>query len=114
MKQSATAFTFKMLFTFLLLCCLQTITWAQDSSSSSSSSTTSTTDVRTSATGENWYASPWVWVIGAAVFILLLIALTRGGSSNRTTGAGTTDASTTDRVTVTKTVRRDTDVDTDV
>lgn len=27
----------------------------------------------------NWYASPWVWVVGAAVFILLLVALTRGG-----------------------------------
>ena len=29
--------------------------------------------------GDNWYASPWVWIIGAAVFILLLVALTRGG-----------------------------------
>lgn len=29
--------------------------------------------------GSNWYASPWVWVVGAAVFILLLVALTRGG-----------------------------------
>ena len=29
----------------------------------------------------NWYASPWVWVVGAAIFILLLVALTRGNSS---------------------------------
>lgn len=29
--------------------------------------------------GNNWYASPWVWIVGAAVFILLLVALTRGG-----------------------------------
>ena len=28
----------------------------------------------------NWYASPVVWVIGAAVFILLLVALLRGRS----------------------------------
>lgn len=28
--------------------------------------------------GSNWYTSPMVWVIGAAVFILLLVALTRG------------------------------------
>lgn len=28
--------------------------------------------------GDNWYASPWVWVIGAALFILLLVALLRG------------------------------------
>ncbi len=51
----------------------------------------------------NWYASPWVWVVGAAVFIILLVALTSGGSSRRTTTSG-------DRVTVTKTVERDTDV----
>jgi hypothetical protein len=29
--------------------------------------------------GDAWYASPWVWIVGAAVFILLLVALTRGG-----------------------------------
>ena len=51
--------------------------------------------------GSNWYASPWVWIVGAAVFILLLIALTSGGSRRTTSG---------DRVTVTKTVERDTDV----
>lgn len=28
--------------------------------------------------GSNWYASPWVWIVGVAVFILLLVALTRG------------------------------------
>ena len=28
--------------------------------------------------GGSWYGSPLVWVIGAAVFILLLVALTRG------------------------------------
>ena len=29
--------------------------------------------------GNNWYASPLVWVVGAAVFILLRVALLRGG-----------------------------------
>ena len=28
--------------------------------------------------GGSWYGSPVAWVIGAAVFILLLVALTRG------------------------------------
>ena len=38
-------------------------------------------DVNINKGGEsNWYASPWVWVIGAAVFILLVVALTRGRS----------------------------------
>jgi cell division protein FtsW (lipid II flippase) len=31
--------------------------------------------------GSNWYAQPWVWIVGAAVFILLLIAILRGNSS---------------------------------
>ena len=26
-----------------------------------------------------WYQQPWAWVLGAAIFILLLIALLRGG-----------------------------------
>lgn len=29
--------------------------------------------------GSMWYANPWVWVVGAAVFILLLAAILRGG-----------------------------------
>ena len=28
-----------------------------------------------------WYGQPWVWVVGGAVFILLLVALLRGGGS---------------------------------
>jgi hypothetical protein len=35
-------------------------------------------DVNTGGGESTWYASPWVWVVGAAVFILLLVALTRG------------------------------------
>ena len=26
-----------------------------------------------------WYRQPWVWVVGAAVFILLLVALLKSG-----------------------------------
>jgi hypothetical protein len=37
-------------------------------------------NVNLNTKGGNWYASPWVWVVGAAVFILLLVALTRGSS----------------------------------
>ena len=40
---------------------------------------TKSVDVNINTKGGNWYASPWVWVVGAAVFILLLVALTRGG-----------------------------------
>jgi hypothetical protein len=33
--------------------------------------------------GSTWYTQPWVWIVGAAVFILLIVALTRSG--NRST-----------------------------
>ena len=36
-------------------------------------------DINVNTKGDAWYASPWVWIVGAAVFILLLVALTRGG-----------------------------------
>jgi hypothetical protein len=36
-------------------------------------------DINVNTKGDSaWYASPWVWIVGAAVFILLLVALTRG------------------------------------
>ena len=53
-------------------------------------------DVNKNGNTANWYASPWVWIVGAAVFILLIVALTSGGS--RRSG---------DSVTYTKTVERD-------
>jgi hypothetical protein len=33
--------------------------------------------------GGSMWGSPWLWIIGAAVFILLLVALLRGGSSRQ-------------------------------
>ena len=36
-------------------------------------------DINTEGEGSAWYTSPWLWVVAAAVFILLLVALTRGG-----------------------------------
>ncbi|HEY0041659.1 MAG TPA: hypothetical protein VGB71_13400 [Flavisolibacter sp.] len=36
-------------------------------------------DINAGGGNNSWYTSPWVWVVGAAVFILLLVALTRGG-----------------------------------
>ena len=63
-------------------------------------------DINKDSGSPNWYASPWVWVVGAAVFIILLVALTSGGGRRRSSGSG-------EKVTVTKTVRRDTDVDPD-
>jgi hypothetical protein len=27
----------------------------------------------------SWYEQPWIWIVGGAVFILLLVALLKGG-----------------------------------
>jgi hypothetical protein len=56
---------------------MQLALWAQDSSSSSV-----TVHKETTTTTTNWYAQPWVWIVGGAVFILILIALLRGNSSS--------------------------------
>lgn len=36
-------------------------------------------NINVNTKGNAWYTAPWVWIVGAAVFILLLVALTRGG-----------------------------------
>lgn len=58
----------------LILSLLTTVvTFAQDKSLD--------VDINTKGSGGNFFSSPWVWVIGAAVFILLLVALLKGGGS---------------------------------
>lgn len=36
-------------------------------------------DIDVNKKGSDWYQQPWVWIIGGAVFILLLVALMRSG-----------------------------------
>ena len=52
---------------------INTFVFAQDTTSHS----VTTTHERTITT-INWYMQPWVWVVGGAVFIIILIALFRG------------------------------------
>ena len=105
MKQLPTWTSFKSIVTFVVLCLMQGMAMAQDSNSSSS--TSSRTITTTTTTHSEWYAQPWVWVVGGAVLILLLVALLRGSSSKSTTG---NEVKQTDKVTVTRSSRTDTDV----
>ena len=57
----------------LPLALIQSAVWAQDDAGAK-------VDINISKEG-NWYTEPWVWVIGAAIFILLLVALLRGNSN---------------------------------
>ena len=64
---------FKSLMAFLMLCFVQTIAFAQDKKVD--------VNISTDKGGGNWYAQPWVWIVGGAVFLLLLVALMRGNSN---------------------------------
>ena len=57
----------------ITLCIVQSVAWAQDKGLD--------IDVDVDKGGD-WYANPLVWIIGGAVFILLLVALLRGGSKD--------------------------------
>lgn len=84
----------------MILMVIQLPLLAQEESSSTTTSSSSSTKISvTDSTATDWYASPWVWIIGAAVFILLLVALLSNRGTDR------------DRVIVKKTtVDRDRDV----
>ncbi len=64
---------FKSFVAILMLCLLQTISFGQDKKID--------VDISTDKGGGDWYAQPWVWIVGGAVFLLLLVALLRGNSN---------------------------------
>jgi len=63
---------------------LATAALAQDPGTTSGGGTSSST---TTSTVTTWYSEPWVWVVagGIAVFLIVVIALTNRGGTNRTT-----------------------------
>jgi putative copper export protein len=73
MKQTAVASMFRSLLTFLVLFGLQFTLLGQDTTRSSTKTTTTTTTT-------TWYTQPWVWVVGAVVLLIIVIALTRGSN----------------------------------
>ncbi|MEO8109320.1 MAG: hypothetical protein ABI594_04780 [Ginsengibacter sp.] len=55
------------------LCFVSTVLWAQDGGAD--------VNVKITKGDSTWYTQPWVWIVGGAVFILLLVALLRGGGN---------------------------------
>jgi hypothetical protein len=90
MKQLCKFISIKAFAIILFFSLLQTLIFGQDGGSNSVTTTTHTVS-------QTWYMQPWVWVVGGAVFIIIIIALVRGGGR-------------TDRVNVTKTTTTDTEV----
>ena len=102
MKQLTKAFSYKALVTFLVLTFMQALAIAQDTTGGGGSTSSSSSTTLTTTTSETWYTEPWVWIVGGAVLLLIIIALMRGGGSDRTGRS--------DKVTVTKSVKTDTDI----
>jgi len=66
------AITIKGVVMVFLLSLTSLIAWAQEKK----------TDININVNkNSEWYNQPWVWVVGGAVFLLLLIALLRGGGN---------------------------------
>ena len=76
MKHSITRLVQRIVLIFLFSMS-QVLLWAQDSTSTSVSVTKETTTTTT-----EWYTQPWVWVVGGAVFLIILIALLRGNTNS--------------------------------
>jgi hypothetical protein len=104
MKAYPTVIKLRYFFTLMVFTLIQTVLWAQEETTESSTSTSSTKVSITEEQTADWYTNPIVWIVGAAVFILLLVALLRGGGGDRT-------ATRTDKVTYKEKVVRDTDND---
>ena len=72
MKKSIST-TFKTFLTLVLLTFLQVTAMAQDNGGG--------VDIKVTKESTTWYAQPWVWIVGGAVFILLLVALLRSNNN---------------------------------
>ena len=49
----------------------QTLAWAQDKKVD--------VDISVGKKESDWYQQPWVWVVGGAIFLLILVGLLKGG-----------------------------------
>lgn len=39
-------------------------------------------DINTNGGGSVWYGQPWVWAVGVAIFIVVIVAITRSNNKN--------------------------------
>lgn len=74
------AYSFLLLVLFSLL---QVVLWAQETPTNEGGTSKTTTITTETTTTSQWYTQPWVWVVGGAVFLIILVALLRGNSSDK-------------------------------
>lgn len=89
MKQPVEFFRWRPFLVMLFLSLVSLAIWGQGEGTEAGSTTTTTTTNVTVADNA-WYTSPWVWVIGVAVFILLLVAILSSQGTSGTVKASKT------------------------
>jgi len=62
----------KKYFAIAALLFFQSLTWAQDKK------VDVTLDVNKGSDGGQWYTEPWMWVVGGAIFIIIIVAILSG------------------------------------
>lgn len=63
---------------FMSAILLTTYSWAQDQDKKLD------VDIDINKGGDsNWYQQPWVWIVGGALFILILVAIVKSGSKSK-------------------------------
>lgn len=95
MKQGISVRT-RSFFLLVMAMFIQAVAMAQQDS------TVHTTQTTQTSTETSFHVEPWMWIVGGVVVVLIIILLLRGQSTNSSTSS--------DRVTVTKTVERDSNV----
>ncbi|TMI61408.1 MAG: hypothetical protein E6H07_19415 [Bacteroidetes bacterium] len=63
--------TLKKYFLIIAVFFFQGLAWAQDKKVD--------VDISVGKKESDWYQQPWVWVVGGAIFLLILVGLLKGG-----------------------------------
>jgi len=63
--------TLKKCFLIIAVFFFQGLAWAQDKKVD--------VDINVGKKESDWYQQPWVWVVGGAIFLLILVGLLKGG-----------------------------------
>ena len=59
---------------FLMMLMTSLVAFAQDK--------TADVSLNVTETSKTWYSQPWMWVVGGAVFVIILVAILRGGKKD--------------------------------
>jgi hypothetical protein len=59
----------------ILLLFVSLVLWAQEKGLD--------VDIDVNKKESNWYQQPWVWIVGGAVFVLLLVAILKGSGGKK-------------------------------